>query len=359
MTCLSGAASYSSSVIEDSGAVALRAMSQLDVPDVMAIQEPASIVALASVFPQDEFPFPRKDVARRWREEIAEPGTECFVVLEGDAVVGFAAIRGDELLHFGVAIGRWGSGIAQQAHDALIDTLRHRGVSRAWLRVFTGNARGRAFYERRGWRPTGERTHSTFAPHPELLRYELDVERRVAIEVVPYRDEWAAQFELVAQALRRALPDVLAARIEHVGSTSVPGLAAKPILDLDVIVDTDHVPGAVSALEAIGYMHRGNLGVAGREAFYAPDQCPRRHVYVCAAGTLSVRNHLAVREVLRRRDDLRDEYAAVKSSLAANPEMDIETYLARKSTVLQKVLAESDLTEDERLRIWKLNDPSA
>ena len=160
---------------EHAGSVALRVMRDSDVPEVVAIQEPASIVGLASVFPQDEFPFPRQDVARQWREEIAEAGTDCFVVLEERRVVGFAAIRGEELLHFGIAIERWGSGIAQQAHDALIDAMRRRGGSRAWLRVFAGNARGRAFYERLGWRPTGDRTRSTFAPNPELLRYELDL----------------------------------------------------------------------------------------------------------------------------------------------------------------------------------------
>jgi GrpB-like predicted nucleotidyltransferase (UPF0157 family) len=82
-------------------------------------------------------------------------------------------------------------------------------------------------------------------------------------------------------------------------------------------------------------------------------------VYVCRAGTLNVRNHLAVRDVLRSRDDLRDEYAAVKVGLAADPEMDIDTYIARKSAVLQKVLAESDLTDEELRRILRLNDPDA
>lgn len=180
----------------------------------------------------------------------------------------------------------------------------------------------------------------------------------MAIEVVPYREVWSAQFGLVAHALRQALRDVVGAKIEHVGSTSVPGLAAKPILDIDVIVEAEHVPAAITALGRIGYMHRGDLGVDGREAFYAPDENPRRNVYVCTAGTLNVRNHLAVREVLRHRDDLRDQYAAVKLSLAADPEMDIDKYLAGKSRVLQKVLAESDLTDDDRMRIWRLNDPS-
>lgn len=142
-------------------------------------------------------------------------------------------------------------------------------------------------------------------------------------------------------------------------STSVPGLAAKPILDIDILVDAPDVSAAVSALASIGYVHRGDLGVSGREAFAAPDDKPRRHVYVCQRNTLHVRNHLAVREVLRSRADLRDEYAAVKLSLAAEPDMDIDTYIARKSAVLQKVLAVSDLTADERFQILRLNDPDA
>ncbi len=146
-------------------------------------------------------------------------------------------------------------------------------------------------------------------------------------------------------------------RIEHVGSTSVPGLAAKPILDIDIIVDGAHLSAAIDALQGIGYAHRGDLGISEREAFHSPDDDPRRNVYVCRTGSLSVRNHLAVRAVLRARPDLREEYAAVKLSLAANPDMDIDTYIARKSAVLQKVLEISDLTERERRQILLVNDP--
>lgn len=181
----------------------------------------------------------------------------------------------------------------------------------------------------------------------------------MAIEVVSYDASWPAMFEQVARDLRRALASVPGARVEHVGSTSVPGLAAKPILDIDVLVDRSEVPAAIAALESIGYTHRGDLGVTDREAFAAPDDEPRRHVYVCVAGTLNVRNHLAVRDVLRRRDDLRDAYAAVKLSLAADTDMDIDAYLAGKSAVVQTILAESDLTADELKEIHRLNDPGA
>lgn len=178
----------------------------------------------------------------------------------------------------------------------------------------------------------------------------------MAIEVVAYNEHWPVEFERIAGELRRALIGVPSATIEHVGSTAVPGLGAKPILDIDIIVQSADVSMAIAALEAAGYIHRGDLGVAGREALTPPDENPRRNVYVCHAGTLSVRNHVAVRDVLRQRDDLRDEYAALKCRLAADPDMDISTYIARKSDVLQKVLAESPLvTAEERRQINALN----
>ena len=179
----------------------------------------------------------------------------------------------------------------------------------------------------------------------------------MAVEVVAYSKDWPAQFDRVAEGLRQALSAVSVDSIEHVGSTSIAGLAAKPILDVDIIVRAGDVAAAVAALEHVGYRHCGDLGVTGREAFTAPDDEPRRHVYVCTAGSLSVRNHLAVRDILRRRDDLRDEYARVKFNLASDPTIDIDTYLARKSAVLQKVLGESDLSDDERRQILQLNQP--
>lgn len=176
------------------------------------------------------------------------------------------------------------------------------------------------------------------------------------IEVVDWSPRWAEQFEEVAAGLTRALADVRSARVEHVGSTSVPGLAAKPILDVDVIVEPEEVPAAVAALESVGYVHRGDLGVTGREAFHAPDE-PRRNVYVCTAGTANVRNHLAVRDVLRRRADLREAYGSVKRALAADAGMDIDTYIAGKSAVLQQVLeASGELTGEELAAIRRLND---
>lgn len=180
------------------------------------------------------------------------------------------------------------------------------------------------------------------------------------IEVVSWSASWEQDFAIVAPGLRQALERIPGARVEHVGSTSVPGLAAKPILDIDVIVDGPDIQEAVAALVGIGYVHRGDLGVAGREAFFAPDESPRRNVYVCEAGTMNVRNHLAVRDTLRAIDDLRDAYAAVKLSLASEPAMDIDAYIARKSAVVQLVLeASGEFSDAELAAIRRLNDPDA
>lgn len=147
-------------------------MTPADVPAVLDVQQPGAVIGLAKVFPQDEFPFPRDAIGRRWQEEIRTPGVDCLVVQQGDDVIGFAAVRADELMHFGIAVDRWATGAAQEAHDAVLDRMSAAGITHAWLRVFTGNERGRRFYERLGWERTDEHSRSTFAPYPELLRYE-------------------------------------------------------------------------------------------------------------------------------------------------------------------------------------------
>lgn len=144
-------------------------MTTSDVDAVLAVQEPGAVRGLAEVFDKAAHPFPRDAVARRWREEIEDPGVDCLVALEGDVVVGFAATRGDELLHVGTAVDTWGTGLATWLHDEVLARLTAQGHERAWLRVFTANGRGRRFYEKLGWRPTGEVSRSTFTPYPELL----------------------------------------------------------------------------------------------------------------------------------------------------------------------------------------------
>ena len=161
---------------------------------------------------------------------------------------------------------------------------------------------------------------------------------RVTIRVVAYDPAWPEQFRRVRFDLEAALADVPIIAIEHVGSTSVPGLAAKPILDIDVVVARAHLPATIASLEAAGYRHLGDLGITDRHAMEAPDRSPRRNVYVVVDGSLALRNHLALRDALRGDARLRDAYASVKIALAERTR-DIGTYIAGKSDVIGRVLA--------------------
>lgn len=146
-------------------------MRDVDVDAVLDVQEPGAIAALADIFPQDQYPFPRTELRQRWLEEIVDPNVQCFVVRQDENVVGFAALCGAELRHFGTAIATWGSGLASTAHDELLAIISQQGKTAAWLKVFEANIRARRFYVKHGWTTDGDREYSTFPPYPVLLRY--------------------------------------------------------------------------------------------------------------------------------------------------------------------------------------------
>jgi GrpB-like predicted nucleotidyltransferase (UPF0157 family) len=167
------------------------------------------------------------------------------------------------------------------------------------------------------------------------------------IEIVDYDPAWPQRFE----QLRRPVWDVVgdfALSVEHVGSTSVPGLAAKPVIDMSVVVPSqEDVPRAIERLATLGYVHRGNLGIVGREAFHAPPDLPRHHLYVCHQGSLGLRNHLALRDYLRTHPDAAREYGALKKQLAAQFPNDIDRYLDGKTAFITAILREMGLSEEE------------
>ena len=135
------------------------------------------------------------------------------------------------------------------------------------------------------------------------------------IFVVDYDPEWPREFDALRDRVAAAVGDIAVA-IEHVGSTAVRGLAAKPIIDLVVVVEPEDVGRAVERLVAIGYVHRGNLGVEGREAFSAPEGDRRHHLYVSPTDSEELRAQLAFRNRLRSDAALAAEYEALKRELA-------------------------------------------
>jgi GrpB-like predicted nucleotidyltransferase (UPF0157 family) len=175
---------------------------------------------------------------------------------------------------------------------------------------------------------------------------------RVTVEL--YNPQWPQVFERIRAGLEDALSNVTIRRIEHVGSTAVPGLAAKPVIDVDVVVPAPSLDAAIAALEQAGYRHLGDMGIPNRHAFDAPGG-PRRNVYVTIDGSLALRNHLAVRDLLRSDARARHEYQALKLRLADQDWESIDGYVAAKSAFLQKILQRSGFTESELGSIDEVN----
>lgn len=151
----------------------LRPLTTDDLDQLMIVQRVGAVAALGHLFPQETHPFPVTQIKDRWAEEIADPDIDCYAVVADGRLAGFAATRADEFLHFGTAVETWGSGLAGQAHDEVLQRMIMKGIVRAWLRVFDENRRAVRFYEKRGWQRTEITSRTSLPPHPVLRRYEF------------------------------------------------------------------------------------------------------------------------------------------------------------------------------------------
>ena len=179
-----------------------------------------------------------------------------------------------------------------------------------------------------------------------------------AVIVVDYDPAWPRDFDVLRQRIWPSLADV-ALRVEHVGSTSIPGLAAKPIIDMTIVVSTrDDVPKAIERLASLGYVHRGNLGIDDREAFDHPAGLPRHNLYVCPEGTIGIVNQVAVRDYLRANSEAATRYGALKKQLAERFPDDIDRYVLGKTDFVLDILRRAGLTAEQIEKIERDNRPA-
>lgn len=182
------------------------------------------------------------------------------------------------------------------------------------------------------------------------------MKRKRPITVVDYDPTWPDTFARLEATLRPAVGDI-AVSIEHVGSTSVPGLAAKPVIDISIVLPSqDLVPQAIKRLASIGYTHKGDQGVPGREAFDEPKGTPRHNLYVCVDGIIGLRNHLALRDYLRANPDEAGRYGELKKQLADRFPDDIDSYVDGKTDLILDFLEKAGISEDERNEIRGVNE---
>jgi GrpB-like predicted nucleotidyltransferase (UPF0157 family) len=145
------------------------------------------------------------------------------------------------------------------------------------------------------------------------------------VVIIDYDPEWPRNFEVLRARIWPTVEDVTAS-IEHVGSTSVPGLVAKPVLDIDVIVESQEA--VLQAIERI----------EGCEAFRAAVNDPAHNLYVCRQDTAALRDHLTFRDYLRKNPETAKAYANLKRSLATQFPDDVNSYATAKTSFVTGIL---------------------
>ena len=163
--------------------------------------------------------------------------------------------------------------------------------------------------------------------------------RTTRVKVLPYDESWKVAFEEIKREIENALGDLIIG-IEHVGSTSVEGLSAKPCIDLDVVIkDYSVFDAVVRKLESIGYIHEGNLGISDREAFKYSDKphLMQHHLYVCPQYSKELHRHITFRDFLRSNPEAAKKYGTVKEEAARLFPNDIDKYIEYKSPCIQEL----------------------
>ena len=167
------------------------------------------------------------------------------------------------------------------------------------------------------------------------------------VVIVDYNPDWPLEFASLCQVIGSALGE-LAIAIEHIGSTSVPGLPAKPIIDLDVVIASrELLPQVIQRLAGLGYVHEGDKGVPGREAFTCDVMTPQdgsgrrwpeHHMYVCCQDSDELAHHLVFRDYLRAYPQVASAYAQLKRQLSERYRNDREAYTEGKTAFVEGVL---------------------
>lgn len=157
--------------------------------------------------------------------------------------------------------------------------------------------------------------------------------------VEDYNPQWEQEFIKIKKEIESCLGP-LALSIEHVGSTSVKGLAAKPIIDLDVVInDQSLLNDVIQRLGSIGYIYEGNLGIEGREAFKykSKPHLMTHHLYVCPKDSKELYRHITFRNYLRNHPEARKAYSKIKKEAALLFPNSIEQYIEYKSTCINEI----------------------
>lgn len=157
--------------------------------------------------------------------------------------------------------------------------------------------------------------------------------------VEAYNTKWPEELKKIAEEISTVIGvDIL--NIEHVGSTSVPGLSAKPIIDIDVVMkDYSRFDEIVRKLSSAGYVHEGNLGIKDREAFCytGKEHLMTHHLYVCPSYSDELKRHISFRDYLKKHPNAVKEYSNIKEEGAKLYPESIEKYAEYKAPIIDAI----------------------
>jgi GrpB-like predicted nucleotidyltransferase (UPF0157 family) len=177
----------------------------------------------------------------------------------------------------------------------------------------------------------------------------------VSIKVLPYDPKWKEWFIEIKNQIWPQVSD-LALDIVHVGSTSIEGMGAKPIIDIDIVVpDMNDLNAIVSRLSRIGYIHQSDLGIEAREAFCLDyEHKHAHHLYLVTVSSTAYRNHVLLKKHLIENPDAFRRYYDLKVGLAESSE-NMEIYWRSKTEQILEFLEAEGMSKDELASIRKDN----
>ena len=172
--------------------------------------------------------------------------------------------------------------------------------------------------------------------------------------VVAYDECWPLWFETIREYLSRFLESVPVS-IEHVGSTAVCGMCAKPIIDIIVVIKKESFLDVRLRLAKAGYVHQGDLGIVGREAFDLVDvdskqNLPPHYLYVCSDDSDELMRQMRFRDFLRNSEEHRSRLSMLKMELARKYDGDRKQYMAGKAMMVKEItqLAEKHFADHRK-----------
>ena len=180
---------------------------------------------------------------------------------------------------------------------------------------------------------------------------------------------WIDEFNRVQKELQSTLEGIPIVAIEHIGSTSIPGLVAKPVIDIAIITAEENIQAASDALVKAGYTALGIMGIPGRWAFRQPGYQAgdnpngswvmggeiRRNTYVTIDGYISIRNPMDLKKTLLANEELRHEYREVKKRLIEGGVKNVDEYCVGKTEVIIKILTKAGWNEKDLAVVREAN----